>query len=258
MSADLKIGTLPDGSRVAQLTLAAPRANALVPALLDAVAAALDRAEGADCAAILVAGGRNFSIGGDVRAFREALRAGEGRAYAAQLVPQLQDLVERLVTMPRLVAIAARGAVTGGAAGFLFAADLAVVSPDCFVQPYYAQVGFAPDGGWTALLPERIGAGPAQEWLLHDRRVGGAGLVALRLAATCDAAPEAAALRLLGQGSLGARLAAKALIWDAARRALLRSRLDAEVQAFLDRIERPETRAGMDAFLARNKGPADV
>jgi len=34
--------------------------------------------------------------------------------------------------------------MTGGGAGFLFAADLAVLAPDAFVQPYYTRMGFAP------------------------------------------------------------------------------------------------------------------
>ncbi|MDF0599649.1 enoyl-CoA hydratase/isomerase family protein [Psychromarinibacter sp. C21-152] len=258
MSVAVAFDTLPDGTALSGLTLTAPRANALTPQLLQDLSDALDRAEAAGAAALLISGGRNFSTGGDVAAFRDAAARGEARAFAARLVPQLQEIVLRLVALPCLVAVAARGAVTGGAAGLLFAADVAAVHPGCFVQPYYARVGFAPDGGWTALLPDRIGAGRAARWLLCDRRLTGPALVEAGLADTCDAEPEAAARRLLADGRTGAQLAAKALIWDAARRSALRERLHRETDAFLDRIDRGDTRAGMDAFLAAGKETSHV
>ncbi len=246
------------GRRVARLCLDAPRSNALTPDLLQALATALDRVEASGVEAVLISGGRNFSTGGDVAAFHAAALRGEGRSFAENLVPILQDIVFRLVSMPCLVGVAARGAVTGGAAGLLFAADVAAVSPECFVQPYYPTVGFAPDGGWSALLPERVGAGAAAGWLLQDRRVTGPDIVSLGLAEACVEHPEPAVLDALDRGRIGARLVAKALIWDAPRKARLRARLDRETEAFLDLIDRPETLEGMAAFLSRLKEPAHV
>lgn len=258
MSVELGFDRLSDGGTLARIALRAPRANALTRELLRDQHAALDAAEAGGAVAVLLTGGRNFSSGGDVKGFHEAAGRGEAREYATALVPELQALVLRLVSLPCLVAVAARGAVTGGSAGLLFAADMAAVHPECFVQPYYAQVGFAPDGGWTALLPELVGAGRAESWVLQDRRARGAELVEMGLADSCDAEPEDAALRLLDQRMTGPRLAAKALIWDEARRDLLKARLDRETAAFLDRIARPETHAGMDRFLAGLKETADV
>ena len=249
---------LADGTLCARLTLAGGRANSLEPNLLRDLAAALDEAEAKDAKVILLCGGRNFSSGGDVRGFHEASLGGEAVAYAGEVVPRLQTIVARLIAMPRLVVVAARGAITGGSAGLLFAADLAVLAPDAFVQPYYPQVGFAPDGGWTALLPERIGAGRAFEWLQSDRRLSARNLCDLGLATRVSDHPEETAAELAANGEIGTRLTTKALIWDAARRERINARLEAETSAFLDRIAQPETARGMSRFLKRIGAMTDV
>ncbi|AKI03341.1 enoyl-CoA hydratase/carnithine racemase (plasmid) [Hoeflea sp. IMCC20628] len=249
---------LPDGTLCARLTLAAGRANSLEPGLLSDLGSALDWAEAQDAKVILLCGGPNFSSGGDVRAFHVASLSGEAATYANEVVLRLQTIVARLIAMPRLVVVAARGAITGGSAGLLFAADLAVLAPDAFVQPYYAKVGFAPDGGWTALLPERIGAGQALEWLQSDRRLIAPALCEAGLATAISDTPEEMATELAANGEMGSRLAAKGLIWDDARRARINARLAAETAAFLDRIVRPDTALGMSRFLERIGGKADV
>ena len=249
---------LPGGVACARLTLAGGRANALEPGLLGDLNSALDRAEAQHARIILLCGGRNFSSGGDVRGFHAATAGGTGQAYARTVVPLLQTIVARLIAMPRLVVVAARGAITGGSAGLLFAADLAVLAPDAFVQPYYPQVGFAPDGGWTAVLPERIGAGRAAEWLQSDRRLAAQDLHDLGLATMVSGTPEERALELAARGEIGTRLATKALIWDRARRAQVEARLEAETAAFLERIGQPDTARGMARFLERVGASADV
>ncbi|MCY0097010.1 enoyl-CoA hydratase/isomerase family protein [Hoeflea ulvae] len=249
---------LPDGTPGMRLTMAAGRANALEPGLLGDLASALDEAEAIDASVVLICGGRNFSSGGDVRAFHTASAGGEADAYAREVVPCLQAIVVRLIAMKRLVVVAARGAITGGSAGLLFAADLAVIAPDAFVQPYYAKVGFAPDGGWTALLPERIGAGRALDWLQSDRRLDASALCEAGLTTAISHTPEATAMQLASEGEIGTRLATKALIWDEARRALINARLEAETAAFLERIVQPDTALGMARFIERMGDRADV
>jgi 2-(1,2-epoxy-1,2-dihydrophenyl)acetyl-CoA isomerase len=241
-----------------RIRLDAPRANALEPVLLADLHVALDAAEASGTGRVLLCGGRNFSSGGDVARFHAAAAEGRAEAYADSVVGQLQDALYRLLAMPAIVAVAARGAVTGGAAGFLFAADIAVLSPEAFVQPCYDMVGFAPDGGWTALLPDRIGAGAAAELLLRNRRLSAAEARAMGLAAEVDVAPEDRAAATLSALDPGAALAAKALIWDAERRALARRRLAAEAAAFRARIGRPEVREKMAHFLKRKEAAGNV
>lgn len=241
---------LPSGATCARLRLAAPRANALEPGLLLALSEALDAAEKGRADVILLASaGRNFCSGGDVARFAEEVAAGRGVCYANKVVPLLQEIVLRLLSMPRLVALAGKGAITGGGAGLLFASDLAVLSPDAFVQPWYTVVGFAPDGGWTAILPERIGAGAAAGLQLTNRRLDAAAAQAMGLAAAVDADPEARALALLSDVNIDSAKATKRLIWDRARLRLVEARLKAETTAFRARIAQPDTVAGMARFL---------
>lgn len=232
------------------LTLTAPRANALEPGLLDQILHALDEVEARSPDFLVLQSGKNFCSGGDVARFLQAAEAGAARSYAMQVVPALQEIVLRLVTMPTVVGVAARGAITGGGAGLLFAADLAVLHPETFVQPYYAKVGFAPDGGWCALLPEKIGAGRAMSWLGADLRADAEELRDTGLACAIAPDPEAMLRALLHDADLGTLKAAKSLIWDGSRTKELKARLDAETQAFLDRIDLPGTLAGMKRFLS--------
>ena len=250
MTGDL-VHLAPDGAAL-RLTLAAPRANALTPELLDTVRAALDRVEAAAPETLVLAGGRNFCSGGDVARFLDAAEAGEARAYALRVVPALQEVVLRLWSLPATVILAARGAITGGGAGLLFAADLAVLAPDAFVQPCYGQVGFAPDGGWTALLPDRIGPARALSWIASDRREGAEGLVRIALCDAEDPDPEAAALRLAAADP-GTRTVAKALLRGAGAEAALKAGLARETEAFLARIDRPDVAVKMAAFLGRER-----
>lgn len=243
---------LPTGATIARLRLAAPRANALEPGLLQAISQALDAAErgGAD-AVLLSSAGRNFCSGGDVSRFAAEVAAGRGAIYADTVVPLLQQIVLRLLSMPRLVVLAGKGAITGGGAGFLFASDLALLAPDAFVQPFYTAVGFAPDGGWTAVLPERIGAGAAAALQLANRRLDAVAARDIGLAMAVDADPEARALALLSEMNIEAAKATKRLIWDEARLHRVQMRLHAETDAFRARIGQPDTVAGMAGFLER-------
>jgi len=248
----------PAGEDTLRLTLAAPRANALTPELLDALRAALDEAERAAPGTLLLAGGSNFCSGGDVARFLQAAEACEARAYARKVVPVLQEVVLRLYRLPATVAVAARGAITGGGAGLLFAADCAVLAPDAFVQPYYGRMGFAPDGGWTALLPDRIGRSRAGAWVATDRRFAAEDLVRLGLADAVAAEPETAMAEMLARTSPETRITTKALLRGEHVLAALEAALAAETAAFLERIEAPDVSARMAAFVGAGQEASDV
>ncbi|NDV00017.1 enoyl-CoA hydratase/isomerase family protein [Pseudoroseicyclus tamaricis] len=255
-SEQVQLDPAEDG--VLRLTLCAPRANALTPELLDAIRAALDSVDRAGPSTLIVAGGRNFCSGGDVARFLDAADRGMAKDYARQVVPALQEVVLRLFGLSATVAVAARGAITGGGAGLLFAADCAVLAPDAFVQPFYARMGFAPDGGWTALLPDRIGRAHAGAWIATDRRQDAEALKGLGICDAVDADPEAAALRLLDGTSAGTRIAAKRLLRDETTLKAVAAALDAETAAFLDRIDTPDVARRMADFVGVSRDAAHV
>ncbi|MCT4610358.1 MAG: enoyl-CoA hydratase/isomerase family protein [Pelagimonas sp.] len=240
---------LPGGDPCFCIQMQAPRANALEPDFLSDLHRAFDALERSGIKKALLTGGRNFSSGGDVGRFHEASERGDVQRYATQVVPVLQELVMRMIELPVLTAAALQGAATGGSAGLIFASDLVAASHNAFVQPYYGVMGYAPDGGWTATLPELIGAGAAQGWLLANHRFDAEDLLRLGLVQSITEDPRDAALALLGAVETGSALATKSMIWNDSRKAAVSKALDAETQAFLNLIDRDETRARMTHFL---------
>ncbi|WP_235811362.1 enoyl-CoA hydratase/isomerase family protein [Tritonibacter multivorans] len=227
----------------------APRANALAPEILAALHSAFDALETSGIQKALITGGRHFSTGGDVARFYDAAHSGHAEDYSDKVVPPLQSLVLRMIEMPVLFATAVRGAATGGSAGLLFASHLAVAAPDAFVQPYYGTVGFAPDGGWTALLPDLVGRAVARSWLMANQRKMAEELHRLGLIQDIAAAPEDRAQDLLDGIDVASALATKSLFWNAVRREAIKSGLSAEAKAFRQLIGRGRTQSLMQTFL---------
>lgn len=95
---------------IAAVTMDDGKANALSPALLDALSAALDRAEGEAGAVILAGREGRFSGGFDLKIMMQGPQA------AAGLLAQGGELLLRLYEFPRPVVIACTGhAIAGGA-----------------------------------------------------------------------------------------------------------------------------------------------
>jgi len=251
--------TVADG--VARLTLDRPeRHNSLVPALLDDLAACLDTLRDNDAirAVVLAANGRSFSTGGDVRAFHE--QADDAlRDYAASLVGQLNSVILTLMDLPQLVIARVQGPVTGGALGLVLAADLVAAVPTAFFAPYYVTVGFAPDGGWSAILPERIGVQRAREIQLLNRHVSAAEAAALGIVTEVveldrlDARIAEWLTDTQRHVASGMRAAKRSLLTDK-RRAAYAAGLEAERQAFLAAVTQRGVRHGMARFLGREAG----
>ncbi|QCI64210.1 enoyl-CoA hydratase/isomerase family protein [Phreatobacter stygius] len=243
--------------RVARLVLNRPeRHNSLVPELLGELDTALVSCAGANLAAVVITGeGRSFSTGGDVAAFADRPR-GERLLYAGALVGALNAVILKLLDLPCPVVAALAGPVTGGSCGLVFAADLVAMGPRAFIQPYYVDVGFGPDGGWTALLPERIGSARAGAIQLLNRRIGPEDAVALGLATVAVADAELAPTIETWLATLRTKVpsslqATRSLLFSPERRETIARGLERERQRFLALIETPETEAGMARFLSR-------
>jgi len=246
--------TLAQTDGVAVLTLDHPaRSNALSDHLLADLHAALDRLP-ASRALVLRASGRHFSTGGDVARFAQEVAAGNGQAYAEAVVGGLNRAILRLAALPCPVLAEVQGALTGGALGLVLAADLVAMDRGAFIKPFYSTVGFAPDGGWTAMLPARIGAHRAREIQFLNRRIGADEALTLGLAdQVCDDPAQVSAgwLAILADKLPGALAETRRLTTDLPA---LATALDAERDAFVARIDSAEARAGMARFLASLKG----
>lgn len=242
---------------VATLTLNRPqRHNSLVPALLAALNAKLEAlAREPPRLLVLTGAGRSFSTGGDVGAFADVPMP-KRREYASAVVGGLHRAILALVDLPCPVVARVQGVVTGGSLGLVLAADLVAMTRGAFIAPYYVDVGFAPDGGWTALLPDRIGPARAAEIQLLNRVVTAdealnLGIVqAVTDPSTLDDQISIWVQMLLGKHA-SSLAATKQLLWSPERRARLALGLERERLCFLSLIDTPETDAGMKHFLGR-------
>lgn len=245
---------------VARLTLNRPaRHNSLVPELVQALLAALTACEDDDSIRVLVLShaGPSFSTGGDVHAF---YRQGDQiAAYAAELVGLLNQAIMRLVSLSKPIIATVDGAVTGGALGLVLACDIVLVSSRASFTPYYVDVGFSPDGGWTAMLPGLIGSARARSVQLLNNPISAEQAVAwgmaTRLVSSLEIAEEAMAKASVIAGKVaGSVQRTRSLL--CADRAQLAEALERERILFLQQIVSTEAQEGMQRFLFRGSQAA--
>lgn len=232
----------------------AERHNSLVPALLEEMLAALAalRAEPEVRAVVLQANGRSFSTGGDVADF--AAHLDDLAAYADEIVGLLNRVILALVELPAPVVAAVHGLVTGGSLGLVLGCDVVLVAPEASFTPYYSVVGFSPDGGWTALLPDVIGPKRAAKVLLHNLAISAEQSVVWGLASRIvpaesirdEALAVAQDLAAKKPGSLRHTKRLLSLAYGD-----LAGRLETERARFVEQIVTEEARQGIAAFLER-------
>jgi 2-(1,2-epoxy-1,2-dihydrophenyl)acetyl-CoA isomerase len=240
---------------VARLTLnRVHRHNSLVPDLLRQILTGLDKvSKEADLrAAVLLAKGPSFSTGGDLEGFADHLDSLP--LYAEEIVGLLHQTMLAMQALPMPIVTAVQGRVTGGSLGLVLAADLVLVSPEASFTPYYREVGFSPDGGWTAWLPAIIGPTRASAVLLNNLTITAEQAVAWgmanRLVPHQNLESEAAATALqLSKGHSGSLKRIKTLLTPDG----LAEALEREKKNFVTQIDTPETRASMLAFLSSMK-----
>lgn len=235
------------------------RHNALVPDLLNDLRAAIAAAAQAEPIALVLTGnGPSFSTGGDIGGFLDHSETPqELLKYAERVVGALHDAVLDLLAFPAPVLAAVNGPVTGGSTGLMLAADMMVMAQSAFIQPYYCEVGFGPDGGWTALLAEQIGAAKALQIQYLNERISAQEAVGLGLARAAAPISDLPAqidewVEAIGARFAGTHQVTRANIWDETRRDLVRQRLDQEKARFFERIAQPETLKGMRDFTGKS------
>jgi len=248
-----EVVTLRQKGEVAILSLNRPgRHNSLVPELLSSLLSALDSDDCRNAAAwVLRAEGHSFSTGGDLLGFlqhRDTIRD-----YANELVGLLNKVIIRLYNHPAPVICAVQGQVTGGSLGLLLAADRVVMNRSATITPWYAEVGFSPDGGWTAILPRIIGRQQAADWLFsnasHDAQTClELGLVHQVVDEECDEAALCWASRVAGMCSGSISQSRRLLNYDSDS---IVQGLEAERKAFVEQVQTAQALNGIEQFLRR-------
>ncbi len=238
---------------LARLTLDRPeRHNSLVPDLLEDLIQAVAGLESDQTveAVILSASGKTFSTGGDVGAFYD--NRDKLVEYANKVVGLLNESMLTMMNLPKPIIAGVHGMVTGGSMGLVLASDLVVVTPEASFTPWYSVVGFAPDGGWSALLPRHIGQARTADILLSNRTITAQQAVDWGLASRIvDADQLDPTVESMARSLAAAKTSAikRELHGDLERVAV---RLDKERSAFVRQVVTEESINGMREFLRRD------
>src|ERR1700704_420953 len=112
---------------------------------------------------VLTGSGRAFCSGADVTEMAQngGLRTPEdvGNVLRTEYMPMLT----RLRTMPKPVIAAMNGPAVGIGASYALACDIRIAVPEAYLLEAFINIGLAPDGGVSWLLPRLAGTGIAYE-----------------------------------------------------------------------------------------------
>ncbi len=118
---------------------------------------------------VLTGSGRAFSSGADVTEMVQdgGMRTPEdvGNVLRNEYMPMLV----RLRTMPEPVIAAMNGPAVGIGASFALACDIRIGTPESYILEAFVNIGLAPDGGVSWLLPRLAGAGVAYEMFFSGK-----------------------------------------------------------------------------------------
>jgi len=220
------------------------RHNALVPELLVELLDALNETQSQRArTVILAAEGRSFSTGGDLLGFWQ--HRDNIAEYAQHLVSLLNQVIISIVTHSSPVACAVQGQVTGGSLGLLLGADHVIMQHDVQITPWYEEVGFSPDGGWTAMLPQVIGRQRSLDWISHNESWAAETCLEMGIAHELVATDPLAAANAWSE-----HVASKDSLSSTYTAALSKD-LEAERVAFVKQIQTPEAIDGITRFLGK-------
>src|SRR5919108_4046540 len=123
---------------------------------------------------VLTGTGRAFSSGADVTEMVQGagMRTPEdvGNVLRNEYMPMLQ----RLRTMPKPVIAAMNGPAVGIGASYALACDIRIATPEAYLMEAFVNIGLAPDGGVSWLLPRLAGTGIAYEMFFSGKPLSAA------------------------------------------------------------------------------------
>ena len=153
------------------------RLNAVVPALVDELVDALDRATGEARVVVLAGRGRAFCAGHDLKEPTPVETPVETRVR----LERIQDVTRRIRAFPGVVIAAVHGYALGAGCEFALGCDLVVAGDDARFGFPEVGVGLSVTGGISALLPRIVGPFRAKELLLLGEHLSAADAAGLGL-----------------------------------------------------------------------------
>lgn len=224
--------------------------NALTTPMYQAMADAIEeRRDGLRC--LLIAGGESgFCAGNDIGEF---LQMAQGAGALGGLTMRFLHALARCET-PMVAAV--RGAAVGVGTTMLLHCDHVVAATDAKLSTPFAALGLLPEAASTLLAPRLMGQARAFELLvmghpLTAEQAKAAGIVNTVVAPDqLEAAGLAAAREIAALPPEGVRVARR-LMRGAPDEIV--ARIDAEGEAFKERLASPEAKAAFMAFLTRKR-----
>lgn len=230
------------------------RLNAVVPALVDGLLAAFERAGSEGAAAVVLAGrGRAFCAGHDLKE-PEAL---EDEAAARKRLQRIQDVTRAIRSLSAPVVAAVHGYALGAGAEFALGCDLVVASQDARFGFPEVGVGLSVTGGISMLLPRTVGPVRAKELLFLGEHLAADDAYRLGLvnrvvpSGTHETEAVGLAQRLAAQPPAALALA-KSLL-DRGMDATEADAFDNEVDAAIATMTTGEAQSAAQAFQARSQ-----
>ncbi len=231
--------------------------NALSPAVLDGLDAALDAATAAGCTVLVLRGaGGTLSAGADLPHLATLLGDPTGaRAALTAYIASIGAVLDRIEAAPCIsVAVIGEYALAGGCE-IMLACDLAVVSADARIGDRHLEYGLLPGAGGSVRLPRALPAALARRLLYTGEMVDGTTAAAWGLAshvapaAELDATVDALVARLARHGP-DALVRMKRMHHDSAALPPAQA-LAAERVALVEHLmTSPEAAEGLAAFRA--------
>jgi methylglutaconyl-CoA hydratase len=248
-----------DDRGVATVTLSrADKHNALNPDLIDDLHTTVDglRANDAVRVVVVTGAGQSFCAGGDLNWMKA-----QGNATREERMTEarrLAGLLGALNTLPKPVIARVNGNALGGGFGIMCVCDHVIIAEDAAFGLTETRLGLIPATIGPYVLA-RLGIGTARRVFLSGEVMRGADAVSLGLAEAStpldelDATVETVVARYLAV-SPGAVAMSKNLLLDLAS-GVDAGMVDTSVEYLADCWESDHAKAGIQAFLAKEKAP---
>lgn len=226
--------------------------NALTADMYDALSSALEQAEADDGVRVILLHGKGeaFTAGNDLEDFLK-------KPWKGQNIPPAVRFIHAVARAKKPIVAAVQGLAVGVGTTILLHCDLVYAAEDAKLIMPFINLGIVPEAASTVLLPLAIGRQRAAELFmlgapLSARRAYEIGLVNAVVASDALLATAAAVAQQLAEKPAGALRACKALMTRAQQSEVERAMRE-EVMVISERLESPETKEALSAFLEKRK-----
>ena len=238
---------------VLRITIDRPeKKNALTSAMYDAMASAVEQGEAnPEVRVMLLHGnGDSFTAGNDLEDF-------VANPWKGHAVPPALRFIAAMAGAKKPLVAAIHGSAVGIGVTILLHCDLVYAANNAKLMMPFVNLGIVPEAGSTVLLPALLGHQRASELLLlglpmSAQRAYELGLVNVVVAPEALLTTALSAAQMLAEKPAAAVRSTKALLKQAGAADLERAMRE-EVQVIAERLDSPETREALLAFLQKRK-----